>query len=220
MASAACCLFAQYLKDIKGFHCRTDFEEITGADNDSERNASTAESNSDDRWSDNPSRWRGHSTKSEALWSNNVHGIALSEVYTHHWYTASRAYKIEQVDSAECIIIVFEELTTASIFINLIASSPTVSDPASRDQSVILERTPDGQSIQEHVYRHILVGWKSTPRGCSQAPSNFLITSFLASTVCQHDLLSIVSVANVPCKAIATHRGHQISASFFSAPGS
>ena len=35
--------------NIHGINSRTDFEEITRANNDGERNASTAESNSDDR---------------------------------------------------------------------------------------------------------------------------------------------------------------------------
>ena len=81
---------------------------------------------------------------------------------------------------------------------------------------------PDDQSIQEHAYQHILVGWKSTPRGCSccsQAPSDFLITSLLASSVCQHIILSIEYAAYAPHTANTIHPGHQISASVFSAPG-
>ena len=47
----------QYPSDnIRRVNSRTDLEEITGTNNDRERNASTAESNSDDRQSDATSR--------------------------------------------------------------------------------------------------------------------------------------------------------------------
>ena len=66
--------------NISRFDCRTDSEETTGATYDGTRIASTAEGNSVDRQSDGTTRQRSHTTRSEALWSNNVLSIALGEV--------------------------------------------------------------------------------------------------------------------------------------------
>ena len=63
--------------------------------------------------------------------------------------------------------------------------------------SFILERSPWWPiDPGANVYRDMLVEWKYTPCRWSQAPSDFLITSLLASTVCRHRILSIESVGH------------------------
>ena len=81
---------------------------------------------------------------------------AQTRSYHHHkredgWYSrnnplsyaepSSVAAKYES-DDRLIIIIISKSITTARMFINVIAFSPTVSDPASKAQSFVLESTP------------------------------------------------------------------------------